>query len=219
MASKFIVLFSFLFSFLFSGWFSGSLARLVLFGFVLMLFPSSSSADGFYRWSDKGGRTVYGSKPPAGARDVKLLHGKPLSRYSSDKMLNRLGWKNQPNKQKSGKGKSASGGKSNTELPVNAQPAKLEHETPQVSYDESGSVSACQVKINNSGKLPAQEVSTAFEFSDGTLIPAIGPETIKAESSAVYTIPEELLPLRIARKGEKMDEPEPPQVIVHGASQ
>jgi hypothetical protein len=198
--------------------FFGSLASLVLFGSALLFFPGSSSADGFYRWLDKGGRTVYGSKPPAGARDVKLLHGKPLSRYSSDKMLNRLGWKDQHNKQKSGS-KSASGGKSNPELPVTAQPAKLEHETPQVSYDESGSVSACQVKVNNSGKLPAQEVSTAFEFSDGTLIPALGPETIEAESSAVYTIPEELLPLRIARKGEKMGEPEPPRVIVHGASQ
>ena len=52
----------------------------------------STSYGESYSWKDSSGRTIYGTKPPKNARVIEPLQTKPISRYSSKKMLARLGW-------------------------------------------------------------------------------------------------------------------------------
>ncbi|MCB0323476.1 MAG: DUF4124 domain-containing protein [Bdellovibrionales bacterium] len=174
--------------------------------------------DNAFSWVDKNGRTVYGSTPPKAAAGVKKLNTKPLSRYSSDKVLKRLGWDER--EKEAAAERSSSPSDAGAGLPIDAAPAKLEPGEPNLTFGQAGEILGCRVTVTNPGAIPAAEISIAFEFPDGTLVPAVGPSTIAANSAADYVIPDELVPFFVKVKGENPLDPaqQRPKVIVHGAA-
>ena len=58
---------------------------------VCLVCVSSAGAENAYRWVDAHGRTTYGSKPPANAKNVETLNPKSYSKYSSTKLLKGYG--------------------------------------------------------------------------------------------------------------------------------
>ncbi len=180
-------------------------------GILCSDLPSSAAADnGSYSWVDRRGHIIYGTKPPDGAAEVKKLNTRALSRYSSEKVLTRLGWKAHA-KANSGQGKAET-------LPIDSAPADLQGEGVSVKYNEQHQVIACSVQVKNAGAIPAREISVAFEFADGTLVPGVGPDGIDPDAMFEYKVPDELLPLTIKqKKNESPEADESPRVIIHGA--
>lgn len=181
------------------------------------LFTSAAFAEDSYSWTDKNGRVFYGSTPPANASSVTKLRTKGLSRYSSDRMLKRLGWGESKSEPKTlSKSGSSSTAKKMDHVPA---PASLSQGDIQLELDNNKQVLNCRVPIKNSGSKEAKEISVAFEFADGTLVPGVGPDVIAPGSTADYSIPKELAPITLHAKsnGENpaQDVP-PPRVIIHG---
>jgi hypothetical protein len=188
-----------------------------------------------YSWTDATGKTIYGTKPPKAATEVKKFNTKNLSRYSSKKVLQRLGWraslKNPENlnsqvKKQSSEQAFDSALKSENETPSNSTPANLEHGPISLgfaeggpSHDTSTTIDKCEVTVSNLGSRKASEVNVAFEFEDGTLIPATGPDSIEAGKTEKYFVPDGLLPLEIVLP-ETDEEAENsaimPKVFLHG---
>ena len=186
-------------------------AALALTAALPLMLPSAAIAE-TYKWSDASGRTFFGSKPPKGALNVETIAGKSFSRYSGRKLLTPYSRGNlstsfneqpieavkNPRKEviKSKKGKQP------------AEPLLLEPETPpegadlaqgpvDVRWSETGEVTLCSVVVKNSTIVPARNVIATFEFEDGTMIPGVGPEVLGGDSEGTYSIPKELLPLRL----------------------
>ncbi len=165
---------------------------------LVFLFVSPCSAEDAYSWKDKSGRTVYGSKPPKGAQGVSSLKTNSLSRYSSDKVLKRLGWSEEANRAKL----NAEAENTDSELAIPDEepevaplsPAELKASSPNVQRNDTGDILGCSVEVRNEGGLSANSVSVSFSFPDGTLVPGVGPEEIAPNSKASYKIPDELLP-------------------------
>ena len=91
-----------------------------------------------------------------------------------------------------------------------AKEASLEKNKLKVVLDEVNSriINNCKVEITNSGDIEAEDIAIAFEFRDGTLIPAVGPSSIKPGDTSVYKMAPDLLPLKLnfelsRRKPEK----------------
>lgn len=187
-------------------------AAVTLTAFDLLSSPAYAQS---YSWQDSKGRTFYGSKPPANARNVKTLKTPRISRYSSTKVLNRLGWKQ--NQAAPGESKPPPP-KQKNELPIDAAPAQLAHDEPVISFDAEKNVTDCKVMVENKGGMVAYELSVAFEFFDGSLIPAVGPGSIEPGGKQEYRIPKDLLPLHLTGDPESV-EGEVVRVILHGASQ
>lgn len=183
----------------------------------------AARADGAYSWQDSQGRTHYGSNPPRNAINVQSLSGK-FSRYSSDKLL-------KPYR-----------GTTITETDVKETKPKKDREPPPrtitpgldalseetlvpelvqgpivIKYDPQKRVTECSVTVKNSANIPATNVIVNFEFEDGTLVPTTGPESIDADSTAKYSVPETMLPITIS--GVRSDRPGPkPKVSIKGGA-
>lgn len=180
----------------------------------LLVFHSLGYAEDSYSWTDRNGHVFYGSTPPKDAQSVKKLPTKYLSRYSSDKMLKRLGWNTV-------KTPHPTTGKEEKKTSRSAQPAALEQADLRIEFNEQHQVTSCVIPVRNTGTTNAVEISVAFDFPDGTLVPGVGPDTIAANSAADYSIPKELLPLTLrAQEGKEEDQNSfTPKVIIHGVGQ
>jgi hypothetical protein len=54
---------------------------------VLPFHLTEARAEESLRWEDSSGRTFYGSKPPAGAKNITAVNPKTYSKYSSERLL------------------------------------------------------------------------------------------------------------------------------------
>ena len=156
---------------------------LVVIVFISIFSATYAFADGSYRWEDKMGHTYYGSKPPAGAKNVTRLSGKGFSRYSSERMLGRY-------KKAARLGSSSSKNlKPITQIDETAveetpivepikesdlpnlktltNSKKLEQGELSIQHDQDKNVTECAVVVKNKSDLPASRVTVAFEFPDG----------------------------------------------------
>lgn len=203
--------------------------RLTLLTFVACLSLSvtpEARADGAYHWKDAAGRDHYGSNPPKDARAIEPLAGKSYSRYSSEKLLkpykgmavteadmrSRLG---SPEDEKFGATKFK--GPQPALPPIGEEELipELTQADLTVRHDAQKRVTECTVIVKNSASIPANNVLVSFEFEDGTLVPATGPESIDADSTAKYIISDGLLPVTV--NGAHADGAGPkPKVSIRG---
>ena len=182
---------------------------LLLAGLPITVFAQSS-----FSWKDSSGRTVYGSKPPKSASSVSSLKTRKLSRYSSDKVLQRSRGSDTGTSVSTQKKAAVSRGKPARYNPESEQflAASFEKKLSKIDYGENGKLTHCEAEVSNNGTQAAKDISVAFEFSDGTLIPAVGPGSLDAGKGGSYTIPDDLLPLEVEPKAAS----ENPEIIVHG---
>jgi hypothetical protein len=164
-----------------------------------------------FTWVDESGKLFYGTNPPKNAVGVEVLKTKKLSRYSSEQLLERLGWRASLKRDSVGNENPQSTKKETIE---NQIAADLEHSPVDIELSKEASldkkkvkISNCSVIVHNMSKSAAKDISVAFEFSDGTLVPAAGPEKISSGKSAQYNIPESLLPLEIPVKENSSENP------------
>ena len=197
--------------------------NLLLFSLALLAFFSelpAAHADGAYRWKDSQGRDHFGSNPPKDAMNLQSLSGRSFSRYSSEKLLKPLKsielaeqvkeqealQKIEVTEPKNAKAKQATARASIREENLVAE---LEQGALEVKHDAEKRVTDCQVTVKNPAAIPATNVLVSFEFEDGTLIPGKGPDTIDADSSAKYIIPEEMLPVTVKAHSANDQGPKP----------
>ncbi len=189
----------------------------------LLVLPQSASAQ--YHWKDDKGRDHYGGNPPKDARNVRSLSGRTFSRYSSDKLLHAFkGNAISESDIKAGISTSrATKTPKAVSLPVdtnfeeNLMP-ELEQAQLSVKHDKQKRVTECSVVVKNLATIPAPNVIVSFEFNDGTLVPAAGPESIDAGSSGKYSVPPEMLPISI--KGYAGNDSGPkPKVSIKGGGE
>ena len=192
-----------------------NIRKLLVFSFLALAASTSGFSSAFgesFSWTDSSGRKIYGSKPPKDARNVERLNTKPLSRYSSTKMLARLGTATQNALNE----KAAKTRKSKSK----EVPSLLLHDDIELKQDDAGQIISCRVVVQNPSTETYREVNVAFEFIDGTLVPAIGPEVVAAQSSAQYTLPQELLPMKLQIDSSDLDPNKPlvSRVMIHGTA-
>ena len=202
------------------------------------MLPATASAGDMYQWTDRNGRAVFGSRPPRGATSVKKLKTKRLSRYSSEKMLNRLGWSRNAlgsaplekrpaeskHESKPAEDKALENKKTDAETAIRktgpgspvvpAFPTLLEHSDVIVETNRNGAIAGCTVEVNNPATSGYVDISVAFKFSNGTLVPGVGPDKIASQSFAEYKIPDTLLPIDLDEKDSPAGNSA--QVIIHG---
>jgi hypothetical protein len=186
-----------------------------------LALPKQCYADA-YSWIDKNGNRVYGTKPPKGAGSVSTLKTRTLSRYSSTKVLQRMGH-NESAVAASNSGSTPSGGEnsgspaqsSSGATDISFVAAELKAESPKIIVNDDKKIIACTVTVANLNEFTAGEISVAFEFEDGSLIPAVGPSELLSKNSADYAIPEDFLPLKLEADAPD-PKAQPPKVIVHG---
>ncbi len=200
----------------------------------VLLFCSASVVDAqeSYKWKDADGKTVYGSKPPANAKGVERFSTRKLSKYSSNQVLKRAeGTKEDQHvnvvERKSEKGEifqdkrigSPVGGNKTRSI-VSGQLLHLKPATAVLTLNQLGEITSCEVEVFNEGEVPAQDVSVAFEFFEGTLIPGTGSFVIAPGTKEKYSVPDTLLPLyfSVGDLPEEEAAVPSPRVIVHGAS-
>ena len=190
---------------------------LALIVFAFFSTAQIAGADNAYSWKDSSGRVVFGSRPPRNARGLKKLNTPTLSRYSSDKVLKRLGhtpekspWKNT----RARMDKKSSAPKPHEEN-LSFIAAELEHGEVSVQSDEKARITSCVVRVKNIGTNEARDISVAFEFADGSLVPGVGPGTLSANSEGEYSLPQELLPLKL-KTNQEAELIAAPLVRVHG---
>lgn len=181
--------------------------------FILCLTLSfSSSAQDAYKWTDKSGRVIYGNKSPkeGNATSIKT---RELSKYSSTGVLKHMG-SSVPEKTTPDGTYSSKGSKATSEPKSIAGAGELILETEEVAVtkDDEGHFTSVKVKVINPNDKDALDVSVAFKFSDGQLVPAEGPFEVPSKESAEYKIPDELLPVEL--KAGSPDEL--PKAITHG---
>ena len=180
----------------------------LFFALIIVLAAPETSLGEAYQWKDADGNTYYGSKPPAGARRVERVAGKNFSRYSSSKLLSGYSSTSRSNSKAR-----ARLGDSPAPMPViektpieeeNLIPesVRLEESKLSVNHDDQGRVINCKVTVRNTSNLIAKNVLVSFEFEDGSIIPARGPESIAALGDALYFIEPSQLPIVINRNEE-----------------
>jgi len=155
-----------------------------------------------YKWKDSSGRTIYGNKAPQSSSNVESFETRELSTYNSSKALSRMGTE-EVKKSMPEETTRDIGGAGELELTTN---------DVEVSKNDEGQIVSVKVKVINNSEKDALDVSVAFKFADGQLVPAEGPFEIKAKGEAEYQIPKELLPVEL-KAGTK---DEPPKAITHG---
>jgi len=186
---------------------------------ILMLFVTQAAfADTAYKWTDASGTVFYGSKPPSNAKGVQKIQPKNYSRYSSSKLLR--GYTTPLNNGLSNTGRAALKQppvrESDVELPKGGvkspveQTVRLESSRPALESGAKNEVKSCRTTVTNQSVIDVEGIQVAFEFSDGTLVTADGPSRLNAKQAALYSIPEENLPLALA-DGTKLD----PKVIIN----
>ena len=175
----------------------------------------SSSAQDAYKWTDKSGRVIYGNKSPKEGNAVTSIKTRELSKYSSTGVLKHMGTdiptKTMPEGTYTSKGSKAT---SEPKSIVGAGELLLETEQVIVTKNEDGQFTSVKVKVINPNDKDALDVSVAFKFSDGQLVPAEGPFEVPAKENGEYKIPDELLPVEL-KAGSA---PDAPKAITHGLS-
>ena len=173
-----------------------------------------SNAQDAYKWTDKSGRVIYGNKSPKEG-NATSFKTRELSKYSSTSVLKHMGSdlpkKTMPEGSYTSKGSKAAG---DSKSIGGAGELILDTEEVVVTKNEEGQFTSVKVRVINSSDKDALDVSVAFKFSDGQLVPAEGPFEVPAKDSAEYKIPDELLPVEL--KGGSSSES--PKAITHGLS-
>lgn len=82
-----------------------------------------------------------------------------------------------------------------------------------IKLDQRKRITECRVGVQNTSNIPAQGVIVSFEFSDGTLIPGVGPDSLAPGEEGTYLVPDELLPV-VIKNVENDSEPPKPQVTI-----
>lgn len=190
---------------------------LLVLSLAYICHPSAAAAADAYSWINDKGKRVYGTKPPKNAESISGLKTRRLSRYSSTTVLQRT-------QQSTGNKKDAESPQQESETLSSGSSendwgfiaAELSHDTPRIVRSTQGDVTSAKVWVENPHEFATSEVSVAFDFSNGTLIPAIGPSKIPAKSTAEYSVPDELLPIKLTGTLVSDDKVE---VIVHGFKQ
>lgn len=178
---------------------------------LLITFSSTPvSAQEVYSWKDNWGRVHYGSNPPANALDRKKLSG-VVSRYSSEKLLR---MKHQPSATASvGTPKKSARASLSPDTSLDGPgTARLEQRALTVNVDDQGQIIGSQATLHNAGDGMADNLYVAFHFSDGSLVPAVGPQSIEPNTEATFSLPQEMLPLKTETVEGKLPEPE---LVVH----
>lgn len=175
---------------------------------IVSLIDLPLFAQDAYKWTDKSGRVIYGNKAPKSNSKVTGISTRGLSKYNSDKVLKRMGGVPPVKVSKDVATKDI-----NKDI-SGASETVLETLEVEALQDESGAYTSVKVKVVNPGEKDALDVSVAFKFNDGQLVPAEGPFEISSKGEAEYKIPEELLPVEVKPSQSK----EPPKAIVHGFS-
>jgi hypothetical protein len=210
------------------------LLQLKAIALAAFFFPGSSLplyAQDSYKWVDPSGSVVYGSKPPANARLVTKFKTRELSTYSSNKVLKRADGGEveleQLHVQSEEEGEVFEEKKAKAKPPVkNFRTISSDSSTslvsgkPDLQVDAIGRVVHCSVIIKNESGIGKHDVSIAFKFFDGTLVPASGAFTISPDGEEKYSIPDTLLPLSLSVGDLPKDEEALPlpEVIIHGSS-
>lgn len=183
---------------------------------ILLTFGvlSDLSAQDAYKWKDSSGRVIYGNKAPKSAPQVEGITTRELSTYSSSKALSRMGTEEVKKSMPEGSYKSV-GSKDSGDVTKNiggAGELSLETKDVEVLKNDEGFITSVKVKVVNPNERDALDVSVAFKFADGQLIPAEGPFELPAKGEGEYKIPAELLPVQL-KAGTK---DELPTAITHG---
>jgi hypothetical protein len=184
-----------------------SLVRTFLFWLlagVSILCPAAANADtALYRWQNSDGKIVFGSKPPANARDVTTVSGRSFSRYSSKKLITGYGYKSKAPDTKTDKQVEVI---SETQGIDSALPlvAKLSHGQVLHEVNANSEVTKCEVEIQNSGGETADSIRVSFSFADGTLVPADGPAKLKSGEKARFFLPTSRLPIKLGEEASNV---------------
>ena len=204
---------------------------------ILVTFAwSNLDAQEAYKWKDSSGHTIYGSKPPKNRSDYETFKTRELSSYSENKVLKRMGKSAREAKvvEKEVGNPGEWEAKPTTRSIVKKDgPAKqkfsqvdevmLKSGEPRLSFDSEGMITSCVVEVSNETDKQVFEISVAFEFPDGSLVPASGPFDLEVGAKADFSIPSELLPLDKvlgSKVGDALEEEGGkeqalPKVIVH----
>lgn len=192
-------------------------------GIALLLIPATVYADGAFRWIGADGKTHFGSNPPADAKQVTSLGGKSFSRYSSARAIGkdpstRASLGNEPAPTVAPK-PSRSARIQEVDLTVAPfgalnppQGQILKRGRLTIERNATLQVTKCSVMVKNPGHEPANNIRVNFEFEDGTLVPARGPDLLRPRSEAAYEIPKNQLPLEIASMSP--DAVQDPRVLI-----
>ena len=197
--------------------FPTALFSIALFSTETLAPIQPARAEDVFSWTDASGRKVFGSKPPASANRVAPVKKITLGRYSSDKVLRSLGKSPGASSRKASAGGTNPQPSAGVDERTSFDSVALESGEVQIKRDEQQRVTECVVAIKNSTALDAGDVSVAFEFPEGTLVPAVGPSKVAANSEQLFTLPKELIPLKLKLNGAPPEKAaQPPRVIVHG---
>ena len=175
----------------------------IFFALILVLAVPETSLGEAYQWKDAEGNNYYGSKPPAGAQQVQKVAGKNFSRYSSSRLLS--GYR--PRLSDSAAAVAPKRKDSIEEVNLVPESVRLEEGKLTVNHDEQGRVVNCKVIVRNTTDLIAKNVLVSFEFEDGSIIPARGPESIAGMGEGMYYIEPAQLPVVVA-----LDDRERPKI-------
>lgn len=159
-------------------------------GLVLM-GQQQARAETVYSWQDGSGRTNFGSKPPADARNVQPLSSNRVSRYSSDKVISRF---------RLGVPDTALHEETIALEPLAQEPESdtaLQAASPRMTQNDKKEITACSVVVKNTSTEVVANISVAFEFPDGTFVPGLGPSSIAAQQEATYEVAANQLPLAV----------------------
>lgn len=209
-------------------------ALLVIFLSVCLIFFHSfvAYADDIYSWQDSSGVIVFGENPPANARSLKRLSQRPLSRYSSDKIIS--GFRVKPKSSEENNASSLQGSlrqenfsydptrsRLDSKSPKKAggkngilKSARLSYQDPSVQTNERGEVISCSVTLKNEGAVTASKISVQLTFPDGSFLSTIGPDKLEPTREGIYGIPSSSLPLKLNLGNSPKPEEVKPEVLL-----
>jgi len=180
----------------------------------LLIITSSAFAETAVKWTDSSGTVFYGTRPPAGARNVSKLQPKNYSRYSPSKSLNPYGKKSvasnaraaltQPTRSQETQSQETQPQAIEIIKPKKEEPAipdqlvKLEGSKAEIKLSDKQEIVSCRTTVTNRNMVDIEGVQVSFEFLDGTIVSADGPTRLNAKQSALFSIPEENLPLSLS---------------------
>ncbi len=207
----------------------------VLLIFFQILIISKAYSEESYKWKDENGITFYGSKPPPNAKEVQKFSTRKISKYSSKSAFGQSSSANSKNEKTSeivedtGKGEVYKDSRIGPPVKkpasrssvrsVSSNKLKLVSKTPLLKINKEGEITSCEVSVTNEDDVGANDVSVAFEFFDGTLIPASGAFKIAPGKTETYNIPDTLLPLVFSVGDMPIEDTivPAPKVIIHAS--
>jgi len=164
----------------------------LVFSNIFFLTPSTLLAEQSFQWLDKAGNKVYGSKPPADAKDIKEFKTRALSTYSSEKAISRM----EPEVSSETSEESANNRSDGELRPGPVQKIIINNETsPSFS-----------VEIANPGTETARNIKVIFRFSNGNTATATGPDILAPKGVATFLVPSLLVPAENLETGKAIDD-------------